>query len=211
MQSALVSPTLSQPLGHVSFDDDPVVFPEIFNEAVNFSVWQRELSVEIQRYAEYLARDHQHFSMLLVGGLPELQTELQSKLPEYDGKAAIMEDLLLISDMFQELFDLDEMGFRLAVLTSAMCPRFHVDRIPCRMLTTYCGPATQWCPQELATRDEKNWVQVEDVNAAQQLKIGDVALLKGDAWTDNEGKGIVHRSPPANKDTPRLVLTLDFI
>ncbi|MET0403973.1 MAG: DUF1826 domain-containing protein [Cystobacter sp.] len=38
---------------------------------------------------------------------------------------------------------------------------------------------------------------------------GDLVLLKGEAWPDNQGRGAVHRSPTASTDTPRLVLTLD--
>jgi hypothetical protein len=32
-------------------------------------------------------------------------------------------------------------GLRLRVLDGAMCPRFHVDNVPLRLLTTYAGPA----------------------------------------------------------------------
>jgi len=45
----------------------------------------------------------------------------------------------------------------------------------------------------------------------QQLNYGDVALLKGEAWQDNEGAGLVHRSPDLAKDEKRLLLTLDMM
>ena len=43
------------------------------------------------------------------------------------------------------------------------------------------------------------------------LNVGDVALLKGETWQDNEGKGLVHRSPALAAGEKRLLVTLDFI
>jgi hypothetical protein len=37
-----------------------------------------------------------------------------------------------------------------------------------------------------------------------------VALLKGNLWQGNDGRGIVHRSPAlADKDVPRVLLAMD--
>lgn len=53
-------------------------------------------------------------------------------------------------DMFCCLFELKRAGLRLTVLDRAMCPRFHVDRVPCRLVTTYLGAATEWLPHTVA-------------------------------------------------------------
>ena len=45
----------------------------------------------------------------------------------------------------------------------------------------------------------------------QQLSQGDVALLKGEGWVGNEGKGLIHRSPQLSDQASRLILTIDFI
>jgi hypothetical protein len=37
-----------------------------------------------------------------------------------------------------------------------------------------------------------------------------VALLKGESWENNEGAGLVHRSPAVKSGQQRLLLTLDF-
>ncbi|WP_280109885.1 DUF1826 domain-containing protein [Azospirillum sp. B506] len=42
------------------------------------------------------------------------------------------------------------------------------------------------------------------------MSAGDVALLKGEGWPGNRGRGLVHRSPPAAPSgAPRLLLCLD--
>jgi hypothetical protein len=105
-----------------------------------------------------------------------------------------------------------------------MCPRFHFDRIPCRLITTYHGVATEWLPHQVVDRsklgagnqgksDEKSGL-FESANDICQLRKGDVGLLKGEFWHDNEGAGLVHRSPVQTDDSlsqSRLLLTLDFI
>ena len=105
---------------------------------------------------------------------------------------------------------LEHVGLRLAVLNTAMCPKFHVDRVPCRLICTYAGAGTQWHAPEDVERLGNGRVATRPEAAGKQLKLGDVALLKGEAWDGNEGRGLVHRSPAATKNTPRLVLTLDM-
>jgi hypothetical protein len=44
--------------------------------------------------------------------------------------------------MYQCLFEPEAIGLRIHVLADTMCPRFHVDRVPVRLLCTYRGPGT---------------------------------------------------------------------
>ena len=134
--------------------------------------------------------------------------------------AMLSEDIAELVDMFCLLFDVKSAGVRLGVLESAMCPKFHVDRIPCRLLTTYQGVATEWLPHELVDRSKlghgSNGLPDHESglfdcpDAIQQLNQGDVAILKGDLWEGNEGNGLVHRSPDTDCGH-RLLLTMDLI
>ena len=122
--------------------------------------------------------------------------------------------------MFACLFDQDAIGLRLRVIDTPMCPRFHVDQVPCRLITTYAGPATEWVPNEFADRnklgagnnglsDEASGLLMQP-NPIKSLQTGDVALLKGGGWKGNEDKGLVHRSPNNSDGQKSLLLTLDF-
>ncbi len=102
-----------------------------------------------------------------------------------------------------------------------MCPKFHVDRVPCRLVTTYQGIATEWLPHEVVDRtklgrgslgqpDDRTGLY-QNKHEIQQLGCGDVALLKGVLWEGNEHAGLVHRSPALPRGDKRLLLTLDFI
>ena len=101
-----------------------------------------------------------------------------------------------------------------------MCPKFHVDKIPCRLVTTYQGIATEWLPHRVVNRtklgsgsnglsDSESGLYQQESDI-QQLTSGEVALLKGENWYANERAGLVHRSPQIPDGEHRLLLTLDF-
>ena len=102
-----------------------------------------------------------------------------------------------------------------------MCPRFHVDKVPCRLVTTYSGVATEWLPHHAVNRQQLGKVNHQagdngsglylDQQDIRSLCCGDVALLKGERWQGNENAGLVHRSPMLSSGNRRLLLTLDFI
>ena len=135
-------------------------------------------------------------------------------------KNEICQHITLLVDMFCTLFDLKEAGLRLKLLDSPMCPKFHVDKVPCRLVTTFYGSATEWLPHSAVNRtklgagsiglqDDSSGI-MQHASDIQQLSSGDVALLKGESWHNNELAGLVHRSPVLTQHERRLLLTLDF-
>ena len=133
---------------------------------------------------------------------------------------ALSDNIAEVVDMFCYLFELKRAGIRLMALDKAMCPKFHVDRVPCRLICTYQGKGTEWLPHSSVDRsklgrgacgladDESGLYQ--DSKQINQLSKGDVALLKGENWFGNENAGLVHRSPTLLSGDSRLLLTLDF-
>ena len=117
------------------------------------------------------------------------------------------------SEMLGELVGCNEVGVRLATLRSPMCPLFHIDQIPCRLLITLCGEGTEWISNQDVDWDSffdtsnKN-VPIKHSGEINKIKAGQWALLKGAIW-DNKYQGLVHRSP--HEEKPRLLLSLDPI
>ena len=122
--------------------------------------------------------------------------------------------------MFCYLFDLKRAGLRLTVLEQPMCPRFHVDNVPSRLVTTYQGIATEWLPHDLVDRsklgpgsqgqpDQKSGLYKSE-HDIRRLDCGDVALFKGERWEGNQNAGLMHRPPETFAGQSRLLLTLDF-
>ena len=197
----------------------PTILADIYNEETNISVWQRNLSEKLQSSVnDFLAATSTYERNLTVTAKSALSSV--SDMLGADHQPELSEDITELVDMFCYLFDLKRAGLRLAVLDRAMCPRFHVDNVPCRLVTTYQGIATEWLPHQVVNRkklgtgnaglpDDQSGLFMNKGDI-QQLKSGDVALLKGELWEGNENAGLVHRSPALAKGERRLLLTLDF-
>ena len=194
---------------------------DIYQEDTNMVIWKRELDNAIQKAANVIIDTNPSLEISRVVSPDDTYAEIRNALGLSENASIISKDVANLVDMFCTLFDLKQVGLRLAVLDRAMCPRFHVDRVPCRLLTTYLGVATEWLPHHNADRsrlgignqgkpDEESGIMNSDKDI-KYLNQGDVALLKGEAWEGNEGSGLIHRSPKLNLNSRRLLLTIDFI
>ena len=199
--------------------DAPDVLTQIYEQDINLSCYQRSLSPLVIEYSQIL-KESSHLNIRSVVTMKALEDQLFSLLPDHSAKAAFVADLMFIIEMYACLFELDEVGLRLQVLDRAMCPRFHTDKLGCRLVTAYQGAGTEWLDEHYLDRsklgagngglpDEKSglYADQEQIN---QATVGDVLLLKGDGWFGMEGKGVVHRSPAVPSGQKRLVATLDF-
>lgn len=130
-----------------------------------------------------------------------------------DVHTALLDQISEASEMLGELMDPKQVGVRLETLNAPMCPRFHVDHVPWRMLITLSGLGTEWIPNSdvdwaIFEDRESNAPPVQVNRKIQQLTTGNWSLLKGGAW-NNSFDGVVHRSPHGNGE--RLLLSLEPI
>lgn len=200
---------------NVSASNNHLVLTDIFQEDINMVIWKRKLHDDLAFLSTTSINEPQNFSSVSIIVKPnDVNQLLLSKLPESPFTKSLVEDISILTDMFCCLFDLQQAGIRLAMLDQAMCPRFHVDRVPCRLITTYTGLGTQWLNNCDVDRNILGKVDYPLIDQNRQkietLHAGEVALLKGESWIGNEKRGIVHRSPDIKKDDPRLLLTIDF-
>ncbi len=188
------------------------ILTDIYDERCNLAVWQRQLSPEIENYLKQLLGTERRINLkTLFTCQPSMEQTVRESLmqtfPEGTGRDALITDILQLMEMYECLFEPRMIGVRLASLQQAMCPKFHVDYLPARLVTAYQGSGTQWIQDRQC---EGSRIPAEEPETYEQLNTGDVALLKGDGWFDNEGLGIVHRSPPVTAGTQRLFLSLDW-
>jgi hypothetical protein len=197
------------------------VFPSIYQQETNIVIWHRVMSDELtSAINEFLTTSTKKQAILKVTE-QDVHEQLFSAFEQTAAMTIIADDIAHLVSMFCCLFGIEHAGLRLTILEHAMCPRFHVDRIPCRLITTYQGAATQWLEHAGVNRsklgagnqglsDEQSGLICKG-HKIQQLNCGDVALLKGEMWDEQQGAGLVHRSPPLAVGESRLLLTLDFI
>lgn len=213
-----MQPIVNQYLETWQVSQDPVVLTDLFLPEKHITIWQRDLMPNIEHYFDAVFH-HLGQGLRGVYALPSMKQTLNKELPDGEGKAEVIEDIYLLSDMMTCLFDCQDVGLRLAPMDSAMCPRFHIDNIPARLVCTYLGNGTQWLPSEVVNHaklghgsnglpDHESGLYA-DSDAIQQLCGFDVGLLKGSAWDNDVSKAAVHRSCPIEVGQKRVLLTLD--
>lgn len=203
---------------NVATGSQPDVLPRIYDEQINIVNYRRSLDAPVIIYCEALVAQRKHFNVRSVISASGIETALNDLFPPLTAKQFFVADLGRIIDMYACLFDLEEVGLRVQVLDRAMCPRFHVDKLGCRLVSTYYGTGSEWLNDCDVDRrklgkgskglpDEESGLFSGQV---QQTDAGDILLLKGEGWFENEGAGIVHRSPAVMPGEKRLVVTIDF-
>lgn len=198
--------------------EDIDVLGEALRDEVNLAVWQRRLPEHLSGFATTLLAQGEPLAQALSIDLPDAEAEpalpgLLAGYSDIPGQAAFLADVAWLVQVYACLLDARSIGLRLRALDAAMCPRFHVDRVPLRLITSYAGPGSQWLREGTMSRQHLGGPQALPAENAvvEQIGCGHVALLKGERWIGNEGRGLVHRSPPLPAGERRLLLTLDWL
>lgn len=196
----------------------PKTLMRILEDDVNLAVWQRQLPLHIADFAEVLLSLNEPLAESLCIELPNEDADpdlkgLAAGFRDLEGYEGFVADLKWLVSAFACLLGARRIGLRLRVLDKAMCPRFHVDHVPVRLITTFAGIGSQWLKEGVMDREQLGQANAEPhgMSQVQQLKRGEVALLKGEKWLGNEGFGLIHRSPQPAPGERRLLLTLDWL
>jgi len=197
------------------------VLTDIYQEKINVAIWQNQLSDSVINDVNNIMENASSLRVITASKPDEVIQHLIESEPALNEKKDFCKYIVLLTDMFSTLFEINRVGLRLTILDRAMCPKFHVDKVTCRLVSTFSGLATEWLPHEkvdrsklgagsLGIEDEKSGIMQSNKDI-QLMATGDVALLKGEGWFNNENAGAVHRSPALANNDRRLVLTLDVM
>ncbi|QQD27797.1 DUF1826 domain-containing protein [Pseudomonas simiae] len=196
--------------------DTPMALSGILEDGVNLAVWERRLPLHIAEFGALLVALNEPLADSLVielnneDAVPNLQG-LASSCRDLEGYEGFIADVSWLVSAFACLLGAKRIGVRLRLLDKAMCPRFHVDHVPVRLITTYAGVGSQWLREGVMDRRQLSQPDAEPTGRIEQIHCGEVALLKGTKWHGNEGYGLIHRSPALKADERRLILTLDWL
>jgi hypothetical protein len=198
--------------------DTPKALTGILDDGVNLALWQRQLPAHIADFGRLLLSLNEPLAESLSLEMPSDDAEpnlhgLASGFSDLEGYEGFIADVSWLVSAFACLLGAQRIGLRLRVLDTAMCPRFHVDHVPVRLITTYAGIGSQWLKEGAIDRRQlgKPEAEPQDESLIQQITSGEVALLKGEKWHGNEGFGLIHRSPQPAPGERRLILTLDWL
>lgn len=195
----------------------------IYEDGVNLCLIERPLPATIEQFVYRALQDAGSIEISQpVDPLNFDFGKLWPKAAQLPGYQDWLADVEMLVTAFRELFDRREAGLRLRTLDKAMCPRFHVDRVPARMICSYGGIGTEWLPEYALDRSKLGMTGcglpdaesdlITDPTAIRQMPAYAVGLMKGENWAGNEGHGLVHRSPrPTAVQPRRLLLTVDML
>ncbi|MDD0981753.1 DUF1826 domain-containing protein [Pseudomonas shahriarae] len=196
--------------------ETPLALADILDNGVNLALWQRQLPLHISEFGALLVSLNEPLAESLVVELdsedaePNLQG-LAAGCRDLEGYDGFIADVAWLVSAFACLLGAKRIGVRLRLLDKAMCPRFHVDHVPVRLITTYAGIGSQWLREGVMDRRQLSQADAEPTERIEQIHCGEVALLKGEKWRGNEGYGLIHRSPALAANERRLILTLDWL
>lgn len=183
---------------------DPDILEDIGLPGVAATIWARTCDQDFQDWIDRLPMEN----------LPDLRTTVpvhlaeaaaiaacdQAEMPPCAERDMLTGDIGALALMLAKVLNVRQVKVRLDVSDEVMCPKFHVDNVPARLLCTYRGAGTEYVPQE----------QQSDRGRIRQVSRGAVALFRGGAWPGTERTGLLHRSPdPAAGTGPRLLLVID--
>ena len=210
--------TFTQATAMQHTSDNLAVLAAIFETEAELCLYRRPPDADIAGYLSRAGRE----GRLGLGWRLVLTPGETHDLPLVDlpGRAALQADIGWLCELYATLTGCPRVGARLEVLSQAMCPRFHADRVGLRLLCCYQGPGTEWLPDAAADRsrlgaaaqglpDEQSGL-ILDAAAIGRAPPFSVLLLKGSQWPGARG-GAIHRSPPPAPDQPRVLLALDAI
>ena len=179
---------------------------QILEPQLQVCSWQRPIDDQVEEWLRLRAPavGRRTLEILDSGANPTLDT-----LPDDPERSAFAEDLAMLGELFCDLLGCPSYGLRVAHVSDAMCPGWHIDKVTLRIVCTYCGPGTQWLTDQTLSRDLLR-EPTASLGSCENAAVGDVVFLKGAGWPGNERYGAIHRSPQLPSATGlRTVVTLD--
>ncbi len=182
----------------------PEALRRIGAEGVAAAIWERERSAAFAAWIDALPAP----------SLPRLRTTVShdqvaaavhaacdsAGTPRGTMRDWLAEDAAALALMFHAIMDAPMLQLRLDVIDGNACTRFHLDRVPARLLCSYRGAGTEYG----AARPHEEPAHVE------RLRTGAAAVFRGALWPNAETTELLHRSPPvAGTGETRLLLVLD--
>ena len=216
LTSIIDNKTVSQIYRKSYVSDELRNISKIYLDEINISIWQRQLNRFIMGAAEYIFYNKPNLTFSKVIQVREIKNILFNEFGESNYIPYLVKDISKLVNSFCKLFDLKYVWLRIDSIDHPMCPRFHVDKVKCRLITTYLGPSMEFLPHHLVDRsklgignqgksDSTSGLYKKNTDI-KRLDPGYVALLKGTEWSGNKRGALVHRSPHTQGDYKRLYL-----
>lgn len=195
---------------HCLLSDRTADFAAIYDEDVELVSVARPVSGSLDALAEHLFASRQDVQTQWEQSTGDVDAPLAALSACIDGDriGALSEEIALAGDMLSALVGCERVGIRVTTLRRPMCPRFHVDQVPCRVLVTIRGPGTEW----IASGDvDRALLAVRDTDAPPIRRGRDIKRLAPRKLVAAQGRRPgrrVRRRPPIPPRDRRAVASI---
>lgn len=194
----------------------------IFRDEVSLGIWRRERDRALEHYlTEWLpGKPIERVARVEMGALQ--LSPLLCDLPDRPVRAQFAGELARLVELLATLSDCESVGVRLCITQGTPCPRFHVDWVGLRLISTWRGAGTEWVEHQAVDRSRLG-IQAQELRDEEsglllpgaqihRMAAFDVGIFKGELWPNNAGRGVVHRSPkPDDPGQWRLMVSIDAL
>ncbi len=179
----------------------PSVLRRIGLEGTALAIWQRRVPPGLGSWLEALPAGRLP-AMRRSLSVPDLRPAVLQACREAgtpEGAELLAGEVCLLGRLAADAFGCATLQVRIDVATRRSCPKWHVDAVSARLVCTLRGPGTEWGP-----------IGPEGTpRALNRLETGEVGLFRGALWPGDELAAILHRSPDASPERPRLCVIID--
>ncbi|GLK65062.1 DUF1826 domain-containing protein [Paracoccus kondratievae] len=181
-----------------------LILPRVADAGIGAAIWRRSLSPGFARWVDEIPLE-QLPALRSVVELRSVESAVHtacdiSGLPRGEMRDLFASDIAALALVFAQVAASPVLHLRLEAVTTDACRRYHIDRMPSRLVCSYRGPGTQFAREDA----EGNIIPVT------RMKSGEVAIMRGTLWPGEEVTRLLHRSPPIKgTGQARLFLALD--
>jgi len=135
----------------------------------------------------------------------ELALALNAHVAE-DLRSWLVEDICACAQWLVDVSGCTRVSVRLEKMDDRMCPKFHVDSVPLRLLCTYHGAGTEWTDPNTAY--SINFEEPYDETLVHHFPAGSIVIYGGSKSASGL-RPLWHRSPTVVQGDSRLLLCID--
>ncbi|MFP4597018.1 MAG: DUF1826 domain-containing protein [Persicimonas sp.] len=204
-----------EPADSFVLTDSAQELSQIRDSETDVAIWRRRMDPAIQEALDEFVADYPAFNIR--GRFSRRSPDLSVFTTHFEqaGLVDLVEEQLeALIDQFAALTDAPEFKARLELTDKQNCPKFHVDHVHLRLLSTLAGPGTEWVCRE-DVREIRRHSSCRDHLHAPAHKVrwaerGDVVVLKGRLASPTRSRDdwSLHRSPQLKSGEARLVFKL---
>jgi hypothetical protein len=186
---------------HVLLADDPTTLDGIRKPEYTMAIWPRTLGDAVS--ADILRLPVSAYpNVRLITAHPERDIFSAFAAAANGARTqtplALAADVAMLANMYRKVMRVEEILVRIERITEARRRLLHTDEVQLRLLCTYRGLTTRWLADDDACREgigKSNAAICRKPSAIRRLVNGQVALIKGELWPGNAGRGLVHGEP----------------